>query len=156
MRTWPSAVKAAADAAGSRQYLAITAGERRQIAPTSPARDGEVVVVEEREVDGRMRTADAHDRVLGRVVEPGAEADAGLGARVPRGQRGAEPGACLVGQARGDGPSSHGDEPHRRQVVVVEVGLTQHERELGRDTGDARHPVLGDKAQRVRARSNAR
>ena len=74
----------------------MTAGERRHTAPDLALGHRTVVLVEHRELDRRVRAADADHRVLVRVVERGAEPDAGLGARVARRERGAEARAGLL------------------------------------------------------------
>ena len=78
----------------------MTAGERRHTSPISPAATGAVVVVAQREVDARVRAADADDRVLVGIVERGAEPDAGFGARVARRERARRSGGALLRRAR--------------------------------------------------------
>ena len=102
-----------------------------------------------------MRAADADDLVVLGVVERGAEPDAGLGARVARRERGAEARRAPRAQ-RGRGRAAADDDgPHARQVEGVEVGIPQHQRELRRDAGDGRHPLLGEHAQRVATPASA-
>src|SRR4029077_6539227 len=81
--------------------------------------------------------------------EGGAEAAAGFGARIARRGGRAEPAARLVGETGGDRTAARDDETHARKVEAVEVGLPQHERELGRDAGNRRHLLAREELECV-------
>ena len=115
---------------GSRQYSLITAGERRHTWPDLACGHRAIVVVEQREIDGRVRAADADDGVFLGIVERGSEADACFRTRVASREQCAEPPAGFFGESGSDRPTAGDDEAQRGQVVVVEVGLAEHQREL--------------------------
>ena len=112
-------------------------------------RDRAILGVEHAELDARVRAPDAHDCILFGIVERGAEADAGFGARITRREQRAEAAARLLGQARCDRSAARDDVADARQVVRVEVGLAQHERELRRDAGNGRHLLAREELERV-------
>src|SRR5213076_2647942 len=94
--------------------------------------------------------ADADNGVLLGVVERGAEADPCFRARIARRERGPETIARLSRQAGSDRSASDYEETHAVEVVGVEVGLSEHQRQLGRDTGEGRHPMFDGEPERVR------
>ena len=86
-----------------------------------------------------MRPPDADDRVLVRVVERGAEADARLRARVAGGESRTEAPAGLLGEPGRDRSAARDDVLHGREIEGVELWIAQHERELRRYARDGRH-----------------
>ena len=80
---------------------------------------------------------------------------AGLGGRVADRVRGAEPAAGLGDELRAATAATHDDRLHRRDVVAVEVGHAQQQRDLGRDAADRRHPVRVATSRACRRRAIA-
>ena len=118
------------------------------------AGDGIARLVAQRDLDARVRPAHADDRVLVGIVERGAEPDAGFGARVAGGEARAEAAARFLGEPGSDRPAARDDVLHRVQVEVVELGIAEHERELGRHARDRGHAFACEQFERGRARAS--
>ena len=153
MRTKPSAVNAAARRLG----IAPVAGHDRGRAQAHRAdlagRDRRGRPRRARASSTRgVRPPDADDRVLVGIVERGAEPDAGLGARVARRERGAEPRRV---PPRPD-PGVTGPPPTTMNWTLSrskssKSGSREHERELRRHAGDGRHPLALEQLERAAA-----
>ena len=105
--------------------------------------DRSVVLVTDLQLDAGTGPSDGEQRLVVAGIEGGRRAHpAGLGRGVADRVRGADAGSGFVHERRWRQRTAHDDGLHGREVVVVEVGLSQQEGELRRDPADAGHALL--------------